>query len=121
MLTDPVMREAWIRERFEQREPWNPTVERESFRMTRITDLPWILEDISILCSASICPPIPARGPTYSCGGEPPESGYAEDAIVELIHPEDATKRLDITKWLTETELENIEEAIYAEWEQEQL
>lgn len=31
MLTDPVMREAWVRERFEQREPWNPTIEREKF------------------------------------------------------------------------------------------
>ena len=31
MTLDPGMREAWLRERFTQQEPWNPTVEREKF------------------------------------------------------------------------------------------
>lgn len=31
MLVDPQMRAAWVRERFAQTDPWNPTVEREKF------------------------------------------------------------------------------------------
>lgn len=30
-LSDPSMREAWMKERFEQGEPWNPTKEREKY------------------------------------------------------------------------------------------
>lgn len=81
--------------------------------MPQVTNHLWCLEDTSAHCSATILPPVPARGPTYSCAGEPPEGGYAEDLCVWLEHPNDPTLTLDITEWLSEAEQNAILDDIY--------
>lgn len=86
--------------------------------MPTVPDHLWALEDTQVHCSATIVPYAPARGPTYSCAGEPPEGGYAEDLRVWFQHPTNPDiPPLDITDWLTEKEQETILEDIYATWD----
>ena len=85
--------------------------------MPKVTNHHWMLEDTHVNCSATALPPVPARGPTYSCAGEPPEGGYAEDLAVWLEHPDNPERKLDITEWVTKREQEAILEDLYACWE----
>lgn len=84
--------------------------------MPQVTNLLWCLEDTFAHCSATILPPVPARGPTYSCAGEPSEGGYAEDLRVWLEHPTNPSHTLDITEWLSHVEQNAILDDIYEVW-----
>lgn len=91
--------------------------------MPHITDHLWTLEDTPVHCSATIIPYVPARGPTYACGGEPPEGGYAEDLCVWLERTARDTngnpyiETLDITDYIGEKEAQAILDDIYGVWE----
>lgn len=63
--------------------------------------------EIAVAIHYTIIPYIPETGPTYSCGGQPAEGGYAE---IEQVLDEDGTEIE-----LTSKQLEYWQEQLYSE------
>lgn len=66
--------------------------------------------EIAVAIHYSIIPYVPETGPTYACGGQPAEGGYAE---IEKVVDEDGNEII-----LTDHQIAYWQETLYEEYEE---